>query len=91
MSGWYTCKVNRAGPASDGTETSTPVIYINLTDEQGSFSGQWFYAADNSRPQMLAIALTAINMQAPVRVALDPPNGAGKPYTEIQRLYVLSP
>jgi len=55
---WFTCKVNRVGPASDGGETSTPVIYINLTDQAGAFNRYWFYAAENSRSQMLAVALT---------------------------------
>jgi hypothetical protein len=54
---WYSCIVNAAGPAADGTETSSPVVYINLTDMQGSFTSQWFYVAEGSQNQMLSLAL----------------------------------
>lgn len=82
------CIVNAAGPASDGTETPVPVIYINLSDAAGSFANSWFYAADNSKSQMLAVALTAISLQATVQVILDTPNANNNPFTQIYRLYV---
>jgi hypothetical protein len=88
MSTFYNCKVNAAGPADDGTETPAPVIYINLTDQSGSFAGYWFYARENSKSQMLAVALTAISLQATVQVAADPPNTPNNIYTQIYRLYV---
>ena len=50
---FFSCIVNEVGPAADGTETSAPVIYINLTDTGGSFANQWFYAAEGSQAQML--------------------------------------
>ena len=46
---WVTCKVNEVGPASDGTETPAPVIYINLTDIAGSFANYWFSSRTASR------------------------------------------
>jgi hypothetical protein len=60
---WYTCVVNNVGPATDGTETNDPVVYINLTDtaNPAAFVGQWFYAAEGGQNQMLAVALAAIN------------------------------
>jgi hypothetical protein len=66
---WYSCIVNEVGPAADGTETSTPVIYINLTDTQGSFTGQWFFVAEGAQNQMLSVALTAMNSNRQVEVA----------------------
>jgi hypothetical protein len=88
---WFTCKVNNVGPASDGTETPDPTIYINLTDTAGSFSGQWFFAANNSKSQMMAVALSAITLQATVQVAAPAPNAANNPFTEISRLYLNAP
>jgi hypothetical protein len=66
---WYSCVVNEVGPAADGTETSTPVIYVSLTDVQGSFTGQWFYVADGAQNQMLSVALTAMNTNRQVQIA----------------------
>jgi hypothetical protein len=85
---FYSCTVNEIGPAADGTETSDPVVYVNLTDTQGSFAGQWFYAADGSQSQMLAVGLTAMNTNRQVEVAADPPNAGGSPYTSVSRMYL---
>jgi hypothetical protein len=90
MAEWVTCVVNRAGPASDGTETPTPVIYINLTDQAGSFANQWFYTAPNARNEMLAVALSAISLGKTVTTALDPPSAGGSPYTQVYRLYIVA-
>jgi len=87
---WYTCQVNEAGPATDGTETTPPVIYIALTDQAGTFSGQWFYAAENSKDEMLAVALSAISTGFFVEVGAVAPNPGGTPATEIQRLYLIN-
>jgi hypothetical protein len=87
---WYTCTVNQAGPAADGTETAQPVVYINLSDQSPTpaFTNQWFYTAENSRSEMLAVALGAITTGNPVTFGGDPPNAGGTPYTEIVRLYL---
>jgi hypothetical protein len=87
---WYTCQVTEAGPAADGTETTPPVIYIELTDQAGSFSAQWFYAAENARDEILAVALSAISTGFSVEAAAVAPNPGGTPYTEISRLYLIS-
>jgi hypothetical protein len=89
---WYTCTVNQAGPAADGTETAVPVVYINLSDQSPTpaFGNQWFYAAENSRSEMLAVALAAITTGNSVAVGAAPPNAGGSPYTEISRLYLVS-
>ena len=52
---FYTCTVNEIGSATDGTETFNPVVYINLTDTQGSFTNLWFYAADGGQNQTLTV------------------------------------
>jgi hypothetical protein len=87
---WYTCTVNSVGPATDGTETTPPVVYINLTDTANSpaFTGQWFYASDGGQNQMLAVALAAINGAKHVEVGAFPPNPEGTPATAITRLYL---
>jgi hypothetical protein len=87
---WFTCTVNNAGPATDGTETPAPVVYINLTDTANppSFSGYWFYAANPGQSQMLAVALAAINGARTVNVGATAPNAGNNPYTEITRMYL---
>lgn len=90
MAQWYTCTVNRAGPAANGTETSAPVIYLDLTDKGGKFSGQWFYAAASSKNEMLAVALSAISLGKAVSAYLDPPATSGSPYTQCYRFYLVA-
>jgi hypothetical protein len=86
----FICTVNEAGPAADGTETPPPVVYIKLSDQADppAFSGQWFYAAVNSKEEMLAVALTAISTGSSVSADAVQPNAGGQPYTEISRLFV---
>lgn len=84
------CTVNEAGPAADGGEYAPPVVYINLTDPGGAFSGQWFYAAENARNEMLAVALSAIGLGKKVTADADPPVAGGTPYTQIYRLYIMA-
>jgi hypothetical protein len=88
MAQWFNCTVNRAGPAADATEYPPPVIYINLTDQAGSFGGQWFFAASNAKNEMLAVALSAISLGKTVNASLDPPVAGGTPYTECYRFYI---
>lgn len=90
MAQWNTCRVNRVGPAADGTDTPGPVIYINLTDQAGAFTGQWFFAAANSRNEMLAVALAAISLGKTVNANVDPPKPGGSPYTQCNRLYLIA-
>jgi hypothetical protein len=87
---FLSCIVNEIGPAADGTETSDPVVYVNLTDSQGSFTGQWFYVAEGSQNQMLAVGLTAMNTNRQVEVDLVTPNPSGSPYTAVNRMYLTS-
>jgi hypothetical protein len=85
----YTCIVNCVGPATDGTETNDPVVYINLTDtgnNPAAFVRQWFYAAEGGQDQMLDVALAAMNGGKHVQAAAEPPNSGGSPYTRIARL-----
>ena len=87
---WYNCIVNNVGPATDGTETSSPVVYLNLTDAANppAFIGQWFYVAEGGQNQMLAVALAAMNGGKSVQAATVPPNPGGSPYTSVFRLYL---
>jgi hypothetical protein len=80
---WYNCTINNVGPAADAGPRL--VVYINLTDEGGAFVNRWFFAADNSKSEMLAVALTAVSLGATVLVATaDPPDE----YTQISRIYI---
>ena len=83
---FFSCTVNEIGPAADGIETVNPVIYINLTDTGGSFVNQWFYAAENSKAQMLSVGLAAMSTNRQVEVAIDSPN---VPYSSVTRMYLL--
>jgi hypothetical protein len=85
---WFTCTVGWVGPASDSTDGTNPVIYIILDDNAGSFANQWFFAADNAKTEMLAVALMARSLNRPVAADLDVPNPGGVPYTQINRLYL---
>ena len=90
---WYTCSVVMAGPATDGSETPAPVVYVILSDTGNNpsvFSNQPFYVANGGQNQMLAVALAAINGGKYVQVAAYPPNAAGTPYTSITRMYLMS-
>jgi hypothetical protein len=90
---WYTCAVNNAGPATDGTETSAPVVYINLTDTgtPSTFNNVVFYAAEGGQNPMLAVALAAINGGKHVQVAaLTAPSQGNTAFIEIQRMYLLT-
>jgi len=86
---WYKCTVNEVGPATDGTETPAPVIYLNLTDQAGSFASTWFYAANGGQAPMLAVAIAAINGNKPVQVGADAPSAGNSPYTAISRMYLM--
>ena len=83
----YRCTVNEVGPAVDGIETASPVVYINLTDIKGSFANTWFYAADGAQNQMLDVAIAAINHDNAVDVVATAPNAGGSPYTQIDRIH----
>jgi hypothetical protein len=85
----YRCNVNEVGPAVDGTETASPVVYISLTDTKGSFANTWFYAADGAQNQMLDVAIAAINNDNAVDVVAAAPNAGGSPYTKIDRIQEL--
>jgi hypothetical protein len=85
---WYTYTVNEVGPASDGTETPAPVVYINLTDTAGSFADTWFYVANGIQNQALEVAIAAISSNKNVPAGAVAPGGGTS--TEIQRFYLLA-
>lgn len=87
---WVICTVGWVGAAADSTDGPNPVIYIGLTDTANSpsFSDQWFYAADNAKTEMLAVALMARAIGRTVSASLDAPNAVGTPYTQLHRLYM---
>jgi len=88
---WYKCLVNEVGPVSDSSETPDLVVYINLTDEAGSFANTWFYAANGIQNQLLDVGIAAINGRKDVEVAATAPHPGNQPYTDISRIYGLRP
>jgi hypothetical protein len=91
MSQMFTCTVNEVGPASDAPETHSPTIYMDLTDLGGSFTETWFYAANSSKREMLAVALAAVSTQSQVRAVLDVPTGQDvTPHPQCYRLYLVA-
>jgi uncharacterized membrane protein len=89
MAEWKTCTVGWVGPAANSTDGPNPVVYIGLAPNDNSFDECWFFAADNAKTEMLAVALAARSLNRPVWAAIDPPNlPAYTPYTEIYRLYM---
>jgi len=85
--GEYVCTVNQVGPASDGTETPPPVVYINLTDTGGAFENFWFFAADGSQQQLLEVGTSAIAQGRDVAVSAFGPNPGNSPYTAVIRFF----
>jgi hypothetical protein len=85
--GRYVCTVNQVGPASDGTETPAPVVYINLTDTAGSFENFWFYAANGIQQQLLDVGIAAITHGKDVAVAATAPEPGNSQFTEVSRLF----
>ena len=73
---WYQCKVDKAGPAEDGT------IYISLNCP-GNFSC-WFSATEGMKKEMLSVALTAITTNLKVEVQVTGTIERGK----ITRMYL---
>jgi hypothetical protein len=86
------CNVNAVGPAANGTETTQPVIYINLTapGSPGAFASYWFFAAEDAKDEMLAVALMAIGTGKSVDASCDAPVAGNVTYTQIYRLYLNS-
>ncbi len=89
--GRYVCTVNQVGPASDGTETPAPVVYINLTDTAGAFENSWFYAANGIQQQVLDVGISAIADGKDVAVAASEPNPGNSPYTAVIRIFGFVP
>lgn len=81
-SGWYTCKVELAGPGKSYT-------FVALTDqsETPAFTSKWFTMPDDKSREMLAVALLAINTNKQVVVVVDPVAGS---YPEISDIYLLA-
>lgn len=89
--GRYVCTVNQVGPASDGSETPAPVVYINLTDTGGAFENSWFYAANGIQQQLLEVGISAIAQGKDVAVGASEPNPGNSPYTEVSRIFGFVP
>jgi hypothetical protein len=90
--GWdgsvYECSVNEVGPAADGSETSAPVVYINLTDKAGSFKNTWFYAGQGVQDQVLDVGIAAISGNTLVYAGVVAPNPNNQPWTEVARIWL---
>lgn len=86
----FTCTVNNAGASVGGPETPDPQIYFNLTDTGGSFAGQWFFAANKAKQEMLAVTLAAVSTQSSVFVWLDPPVAGSSNLTQCYTMHIVN-
>lgn len=75
--GWFTCRVERTGPADDGR------IYVWLNHQGGQFN-HWFFAMPAIQREILSTALTAISTGLLVDVLLV----STDEYSMIARIYV---
>lgn len=88
---YLTCSVSEAGPSMNSNETALPVIMICLTDSGGKFSNTWFYAAQDAKTQMLAVALAAISTGSQVNALVDVPTGPDtEPHPQCYILYIIA-
>ena len=80
--GWFTCKVELAGPGKDYT-------FVALTDQAETpvFTSKWFILPEERSREMLAVALLAINTNKQVVVVVDPTIGS---YPDISDIYLLA-
>jgi hypothetical protein len=70
---WFLCNVAQASVSVGVPQTTDPAIQILLTDANGLFSNTPFFAADAGKNQMLAVALSAVSLQAQVNAYVDDP------------------
>lgn len=75
--GWFSCRVERTGPAENGT------IYVWLNDQGGKFN-HWFVAADVVKREILSVALTAMSTGLLVDAAVE----STKEYGILNRIYL---
>jgi hypothetical protein len=87
----YTCIVISAGPTIRWSDTPAPEVIIQLSDTNNSFTGNWFFAAQDAKNQMLAVALAAISTQMQVSAWVDPPNTNNTPWTQCYELRIIVP
>jgi hypothetical protein len=91
MAEQFHCWVLMAGvDMQGGSPTPNPVVYLQLTDVNGSFSGEWWYAVEAAKNQMLAIGLAALANQYQVDATLDPA-AQGPPYPACYAMYLTAP
>jgi hypothetical protein len=65
---WYSVTINYAGVNT----TPANVVYVNVTSQDGSWSGaKWYIATGTEAKACLATALSAWSMGAPVMLVLD--------------------
>ncbi len=72
----FTCVVNRVGPSNVQNQVrlprlTLPVVVLTLTDLGGAFNHGVYYADDNCKDEILAVALAAISTQSQVLAYLD--------------------
>jgi hypothetical protein len=61
---WYTCRVEMAGPGWGA-------IYIQLSDNSAAFTKKWFSVPADTKKEILAVALTAMNSGMKVLINTD--------------------
>ena len=92
----HICTVNEVGPSTNNAgETSQPVVMVNLTTVPpvafGGFEGVWFYVADGTQSDMLAVAIAAITHRMWVHVFVDTPDIQSGTATKCYNMYLRAP
>lgn len=97
MSVSYLCTVVAAGPNSNDSAGVSPappfpMALFWLSEINGAFTSVRFYAADNAKNQMLAVALAAISNQCYVQIDADAVPTGGHPYAyQIYNMHIQLP
>ena len=78
----YICTIIKAGPSV--AQSGDASVVIRLKDTEGTFES-WFSASNVIQNEILAVALTAINLQAEVQVRLE----STDQYSKILFMYLI--
>jgi hypothetical protein len=87
----YLCAVLQARVSVGVPGTTDPTIQLILTDSNGTFANEPFFAADAGKNQMLDVALAAISTQSQVSAYVDnPTQPVSPPGAQIYALSIMA-
>lgn len=77
MTKFFRCSILGARALSDLKNPPNSMTSVTLTDQNGSFANTEFFAVDEAKREILAVALAAISTQSNIGAILDVPTGVG--------------